>query len=271
MISRWLPQMLIGVTFCVAARTVTSAPTQRIHFVNPRYGYSTTGILSNRGDDPLPREKTNCVRCHATAGRELTVPVLDFAQSVHDRAKLSCNDCHGGNTENDAMAHEQEFGFIGTKLSAHMAACSECHAEEAATFRKSPHYWDLTRRINREYPVCIDCHGNHDVGKPPAEFALANVCSDCHKDLEAEYPAVAKIVADSDRLWKTLRIVRTKGANQPVPGQLQSEWAKVRRAFGRAMHLPGNVTKAQADALNARVDRLNDGLKRWLLELGGPQ
>src|SRR5262245_17624428 len=62
--------------------------------------------------DPLPIEKTNCVRCHLTAGRELTVPVRDFARSVHDLAKLSCNSCHGGNTKEDSTAHEQEHGFI---------------------------------------------------------------------------------------------------------------------------------------------------------------
>src|SRR2546422_3958900 len=50
-----------------------------------------------KADDPLPQEKTNCVRCHLTAGRELTTPVRDFARSVHDRTGLSCNDCHGGN------------------------------------------------------------------------------------------------------------------------------------------------------------------------------
>ncbi len=34
--------------------------------------------------DPLPIAKTNCVRCHLTAGRELTVPLREFARSVHD-------------------------------------------------------------------------------------------------------------------------------------------------------------------------------------------
>src|SRR5262245_65082366 len=42
--------------------------------------------------DPLPLEKSNCMVCHLTAGRELTTPVRDFARSVHDRARLSCND-----------------------------------------------------------------------------------------------------------------------------------------------------------------------------------
>src|SRR5262245_26279104 len=112
-----------------------------------------------KAEDPIPIEKTNCVRCHLTAGRELTAPVREFARSVHDRARLSCQDCHGGNTEEDTSAHEGEHGFIGTKMSAHMAACAECHSREAGSFKKSKHYWDLTKRINRDFPVCVDCHG----------------------------------------------------------------------------------------------------------------
>src|SRR5262249_1326017 len=95
-----------------------------------------------KADDPVPLEKTNCVRCHLTAGRELTSAVQAFARSVHDRARLSCNDCHGGNTEDDTTAHEDKFGFIGTKLSAHMAERAACHHRQAETVRRDKHYRD---------------------------------------------------------------------------------------------------------------------------------
>jgi Cytochrome c3 len=219
-------------------------------------------------DDPLPIERTNCVRCHLTAGRELTVPVRDFARSVHDRARMSCNDCHGGNTDEDSMAHEQESGFIGTKLSAHMKACAECHTEEAETFRKGPHFWDLTKRINRDFPVCIDCHGNHDVGKPPADFSLTNVCSDCHKNLDTAYPDVASIIAENDRLWQTLRQVHAKNRDDsnPTPAQFRSELGRIRYATARLIHSLDGVQKQQAESINARVRRLRTELDTWLKE-----
>ena len=66
----------------------------------------------------MPMVKSNCVRCHLTAGRELTAPAQDFARSVHDLHGMTCSDCHGGNRDKDSSAHEEEFGFIGTKLSA---------------------------------------------------------------------------------------------------------------------------------------------------------
>ncbi len=221
-----------------------------------------------KADDPLPIEKSNCVRCHLTAGRELTVPVRDFARSVHDRARLSCNDCHGGNTEEDSTAHEPEHHFIGTKLSAHMTACAECHPRQGGEFRKGKHYWDLTKSINRKYPVCIDCHGNHDVGKPPADFSLTNVCTDCHKQFATEQPHAAAVVAENDRLWQILRKVHAKNkkADDPTPAAFREELDRVRATTARLMHRAAPIKAQEAQAVNDRAKRLREGLETWLQE-----
>ncbi|HEV3119022.1 MAG TPA: cytochrome c3 family protein [Gemmataceae bacterium] len=217
-------------------------------------------------NDPLPYEKSNCVRCHLHAGRELTTPVRDFARSVHDRNHLSCNDCHGGNTDEDASAHEPQFDFIGTKMSAHMTACAGCHTRQAAAFRKSKHYWDLSKSINRKYPVCIDCHGNHDVGKPPAEFTLTNVCSDCHKQFATDMPQHAAVVAENDRLWQVLRKVHAKNKKDenPTPEEFQNELEGVRMKTARLMHHASPLSADEAKALNNQVRHLREGLETWL-------
>ena|SRR5437660_1183324 len=217
-------------------------------------------------DDPLPSEKTNCVRCHLKAGRELTTPVRDFARSVHDRNQLSCNDCHGGNTQDDASAHEPQHDFIGTKMSAHMAACAECHSRQAQTFRKSKHYWDLSKSINRKYPVCIDCHGNHDIGKPPPEFSMTNVCTDCHKQFAKAMPHAAAVVAENDRLWQVLRKVHAmnKREKNPTPESFQDELERVRGKTARLVHRAAVISAEEAKALNDQARRLSDGLENWL-------
>lgn len=219
-------------------------------------------------DDPLPMEKSNCVRCHLTAGRELTAPVRDFARSVHDLARMSCNNCHGGNTQEDKTAHEAEHEFIGTKLSAHVAACAGCHTHEAQSFKKSKHYRDLSKGIKREYPVCVDCHGNHDIGKPPAEFALMNVCTDCHKQFAKDQPHAAAVVAENDRLWLALRKVQAKNqkAAEPIPDQFQRELGRARAATARLMHHGRPVTAQEARDVNDKTVRLRAKLEAWLKE-----
>jgi hypothetical protein len=216
--------------------------------------------------DPLPIVKSNCVRCHLNAGRELTAPLRDFARSVHDLVHLSCNDCHGGDTENDATAHESEHGFIGTKMSAHVAACASCHVSEAKVFAGSKHYWDLSKRINRDYPVCLDCHGNHDIGRPPDDFAMTTVCADCHKKFDKDFPQAAAVVAENDRLWKLLRQVQAKNvdAADPIPPQFAREIGKVRTATAKLAHHAAKVSPEEAKSLNERVDKLCHGLEEWL-------
>lgn len=216
--------------------------------------------------DPVPIVKSNCVRCHLTAGRELTAPVQDFARSVHDLQGMTCSDCHGGNREKDSQAHDEEFGFIGTKLSAHMAGCAECHSDQAEQVKSGPHYWDFSKKINLAYPVCIDCHGHHDVEKPPPEFALKTVCSECHLRFEQQMPAVASVVAENDRLWSVLRKVQDKNIRNehPVPERFHHDLEHARHVTAKLIHPAGKITAAEASLLNAEVTRIRKELETYL-------
>lgn len=217
---------------------------------------------------PLPKEKSNCVICHVTAGRELSLAVIDYTYSVHDREALSCFDCHGGNTEDDDLAHDERFDFIGTKLSAHQAVCAECHEGPADQLAKGAHHWDFTKRINTEYPMCIDCHGNHDVGNPPADFTLMDVCLDCHEDLESKYKGYTKIVRENDRLWEVLRKVRAKSSDKlnPVPERFRKELRSISRGTRRYIHSVRAISDKKVTKLNRRVAGLRSKLEAWLAE-----
>lgn len=221
-----------------------------------------------KAGDPVPQVKSNCVRCHLTAERELTAPVQDFARSVHDLHGMTCSDCHGGNRENDAEAHEVQFGFIGTKLSAHMAGCADCHSDQAEQVKAGPHYWDFSKKINLKYPVCIDCHGQHDVEKPPAEFALMTVCTECHQRFDKEMPVVASVVAENDRLWATLRRVQEKNikSEQPIPQKFQQDLANARQLTASLIHPAKKITPKDADEINAQVTKIRSRLEAWLAD-----
>ena len=216
----------------------------------------------------MPAVKTNCVRCHLGAGRELTLAVAHFAHSVHDLNYISCADCHGGNTEDDARAHDEAFGFIGTKLSAHLAKCGECHAEEAEVLSSGPHHWEWSKRINLDYPMCVDCHGNHDVGNPPSDFVLKQLCTDCHEDETTElFPQLTSVVEQNDLLWQTLIKVHEKHAAEDevlVPAEFQDAVQSLRTKTMQYLHESREVSVEQARAMNEEASRLREALEEWL-------
>jgi len=215
---------------------------------------------------PLPTENSNCVRCHLHAGRQLTGAVRDFCRSVHDMIGLTCADCHGGNTEDDITAHNEEFGFIGTKLSSHLATCALCHEDEASLLAEGAHAWDWSERINLNYPMCVDCHGNHDIGDPPGDFLLADVCFDCHDNFDKDYPAYAELVDQNDKFWKTMTLVRQKNFNKDelVPKQFSSEIDRLRAGTMRMFHTMKDVTEDTVKQHNHKVEQLRRRLADWV-------
>jgi hypothetical protein len=216
---------------------------------------------------PLPLVGSNCAACHLTAGRELTAAVINFTRSVHDLNEMTCYDCHGGHMSDDVKAHEGEFGFIGTKKSAHIEGCSGCHAEAAEVLASGPHGWDFSKRINTEYPMCFDCHGNHDIGNPPADFKLAAMCGDCHDNPQKVFPHLAAVVDENDRLWGVLGKVHRKhlaSTENPVPKEFRDEVGALRNATMQAIHKSKEIPADEATKLNDRAATLRKGLEKWL-------
>lgn len=217
-------------------------------------------------DHPLPLVGSNCVACHLTAGRELTAAVVNFVRSAHDVQEMTCYDCHGGNTVDDVKAHEEAFGFIGTKKSAHIAGCSDCHTEAAEALAAGPHHWDFSKRINTEYPLCFDCHGNHDIGNPPADFKLELMCGDCHEKMDEAFPNLIAVVRQNDRLWETMGKVRRRriADKVPLPEQFAEDVASLRNETMVLVHTSKEIPADKAKDLNKRVEALRTSMQKWL-------
>lgn len=216
-------------------------------------------------EQSLPREKSNCVKCHVTAGRELSLAVADFTHSIHDKKKLSCYDCHGGNTENDDLAHDEEFEFIGTKLSTHLAKCAKCHEDQAAVLAKGLHAWDFSKRINTNFPMCIDCHGNHDVSNPTSDFKLMNVCLDCHEDMATKYKTYTSIVKENDLLWASLQKVRMLDieAPNPMPRPFRRRLTQLSKKTMKFIHRLPKISGPQAQELLEKSASIRAELDKW--------
>jgi hypothetical protein len=263
-----LPLVLVIVVALVdyALHAAEDAPAKKPAAANEKEEKPLVAPPKWPAEQPLPIVASNCARCHLTAGRELTAVVADFAHSVHDLNELTCYDCHGGNPHDDVSAHEPEHGFIGTKLSAHLKKCTECHDEPAEELASGPHHWDFSKRINTNYPSCVDCHGNHDISNPPEDFRLKAVCLDCHESLVEDWPHISSVIDENDALWQVLHKIRIKNRTDKgaVPEALQPEVDRLRHKTMHMVHKSKEISAEDAAKLNGQVKELRGKLEASL-------
>lgn len=135
-----------------------------------------------------------------------------YAQSVHGEALIgegnrdvpSCLDCHGAHEINSAASNE--FHLFSPQL------CASCHAdaELTAKYDLNPNVFDsyvadfhgttvvLFENVSPDQetnkPVCIDCHGVHDIraSDDPESLVvrenLLSTCQRCHPDATDDFP-----------------------------------------------------------------------------------
>ncbi len=149
-------------------------------------------------------EYEGCKRCHfENYTRTLDSMHFDAMAKGKENAPV-CTDCHGAHT---VIRLEESR----TKIA---QTCSQCHEEIYDAYQSSVHGSEL-EKDNPDVPVCITCHGVHNIGgAKTASFRQASVdlCAGCHADQElmGEY----KISTDVFRTYLDDFHGKTVGFNQ---------------------------------------------------------
>jgi formate dehydrogenase gamma subunit len=152
---------------------------------------------SSEADSTIARKNIadTCAKCHSDAGflarHRIPVahPVDSYKQSVHGRAvavgkeAASCSSCHGSHDiypATDTRSSVNRWKVPGT--------CGQCHKEIAREFNESVH-GEAVKAGVRDAPVCIDCHGEHQIVDPKSAGSPLNAlnvseetCGRCHGD-----------------------------------------------------------------------------------------
>jgi hypothetical protein len=169
-----------------------------------------------------------CVQCHRDqAGRSAEIVELEWKQSVHYKANIGCDGCHGGNP---ALRREQFANDEAFKRASHLERssdfltmqqgqefvtaargrsisyfCGKCHADIKEQHLGSPHgeFGD---------PSCLYCHGqgSHQITHPtPAIIdtrgrAEGGRCSPCHRAGTMQTVSrIGKILIDAEEQIQT--------------------------------------------------------------------
>jgi predicted CXXCH cytochrome family protein len=154
-------------------RSNTPKICERCHFeIYKRYEKSVHGAaLLEEGNPAVP----SCIDCHGV--HNITGPSTD--DSFHLFSPDICAKCHA---DEDLMS---KYG-ISTKV--FQTYLSDFHGTTVVLFEKI----NPNQQTNK--PVCIDCHGVHDMRKvddPESKVIKVNLlstCQKCHPDASANFP-----------------------------------------------------------------------------------
>jgi nitrate/TMAO reductase-like tetraheme cytochrome c subunit len=126
-------------------------------------------------------ERPVCLTCHDAqwmkpAYRQI---VTEWRHSIHYRNGVSCNNCHGGDPDNAALAMSPQKGFVGvpTKLGV-TNFCGKCHIDIMESFRASGHC--LALQTTGKGPNCVTCHGAHNIHQANIDIINPKLCGRCH-------------------------------------------------------------------------------------------
>jgi nitrate/TMAO reductase-like tetraheme cytochrome c subunit len=118
-----------------------------------------------------------CWKCHSNNyDRTLDSMHADVAAAGNQNAPI-CTDCHGSH---DVRPPDQPRTLISE-------TCGQCHTTIFTEYKSSIHGAALIEEQNLDVPVCIDCHGVHNIQDPRTmqfHVETPELCAGCHADPE---------------------------------------------------------------------------------------
>ena len=211
-----------------------------------------------------------CLECHKAPAFKVQHPRLfnyfvDFDNSVHGVAGLSCTDCHGGNskTRDLTQAHDNVLGPV--KFDQIHITCGQCHVDQRDAFVTSDHF-----RILKEdgtAPNCATCHGSMEM-----DFIFVtrvkSTCLFCHNqesDIFPEVPNQADYVLNKINIIKGYRgYVDTHAKDRELVAELNRSYEQLTAKWHRfdladveadTKVLLGAYRKAKGQALKDRKEK----------------
>ena len=178
-------------------------------------------VRAQEGIPENPHNNANCVMCHGdpslqgiTASNETVSLFVDpdiYNRSIHAQAGLTCQSCHieqkeYPHTESQITCLEchnergDDVKADGVELIVTLAhpdardltltlneTCRSCHLDKFEQNSDSAH-GRVQAGGNRNAPLCVDCHGSHDIQPPdqPRE-KIPQTCSNCHLSVYTSY------------------------------------------------------------------------------------
>lgn len=136
--------------------------------------------------DALPDADKACLGCHGEKGLEksfaggekvaLHVDGAGYAKSIH--ASLGCTTCHAGVDASKHPGNAKSFASARLMALEMAKACSTCHQDSFDAHANGVH--GRIQLKNEGAPLCVTCHGTHDIVRASVSAAPREACLGCH-------------------------------------------------------------------------------------------
>jgi nitrate/TMAO reductase-like tetraheme cytochrome c subunit len=166
------------------------------------------GKASAGGETSATGAPNSCVECHSNPDFLVTAKKLydyfkEWEISVHSQDGVSCEDCHGGNSEvrDKTRAHGTEVSgglTVGSAVSFENipSTCGECHDDIYKGYRKSNHFAHLLKeKKEKQGPNCVTCHGSINATVLNVNTVTA-ACQRCHNEETQNHPELPATASD---------------------------------------------------------------------------
>lgn len=159
-------------------------------------------------------EEDVCVECHSSEKMkpEFRTITEEWRASLHAQNRISCSDCHGGDTKDAALAMSRQRGFLGTPKYAEVPEfCGKCHIGILKNYLESGHGKAL--KLSAKGPNCVSCHGSHNIQRASIDIINEQRCSKCHSYDRAKVMKQALFVTEKKigELENSFRKLRNEG------------------------------------------------------------
>jgi len=130
---------------------------------------------------------------HAEAGLKCEACHTKFTKYPHgEKQQISCTACHpesggGMDTKFVSLVVELPYPDKRTMVLDINDKCRTCHEEEYKSTDGSAHE-KVFQSGNTSAPMCVDCHGGHNVIKPGTpRTVIVDICGKCHESVYTSY------------------------------------------------------------------------------------
>ncbi len=159
-------------------------------------------------------EESTCIECHTS---DIMNPKLqkipqEWKKSWHYQNNISCDDCHGGDAEDETMAMSHKRGFVGKPRYADVPDfCGKCHIGILKNYKISGHGRAL--RFTGTGPNCVTCHGSHNIQRASLDIIYERRCTQCHSYERAKVMKQALFGTENKmrKLEKDISFLKSQG------------------------------------------------------------